>query len=912
MAKRVYLFGGGKSEGKADMKNLLGGKGANLAEMSNLGIPVPAGFTITTEVCTEFYKNNRQYPAGLKEEVNGAMKKVEQIMGARFGDPSNPLLVSVRSGARASMPGMMDTVLNLGLNDKTIAGIIKKSGNERFGWDSYRRFIAMYGDVVMGLKPASKDEHDPFEDVMDNLKKKRKVKMDLDLTVEDLKELVAQYKALIRKKLKKDFPSDPYQQLWGAIGAVFGSWMNDRAILYRKMNGIEDSWGTAVNIQAMVFGNMGEDCATGVAFTRDPSTGDNRFYGEYLINAQGEDVVAGIRTPQQVTIMGSQKWAKENNIKETDRKGKYPSLEEYMPKAYKQLYDVYNKLENHYRDMQDIEFTIQNQKLWMLQTRNGKRTAAAAVKIAVDMVKQGLITKKEALMRIDPVSLDQLLHPTLDPKAKRNVITKGLPASPGAGVGKVVFNAEDAETWSAKGEKVVLVRVETSPEDLKGMTVSQGILTARGGMTSHAAVVARGMGKCCVSGCSELEVDYKKRVFKIRNLTIKQGDFISLDGSTGEVMLGMVPTVDPQLSGNFGTIMKWADEARKLGVRTNADTPHDAEVARNFGAEGIGLCRTEHMFFEGDRIKAMREMILADDLAGRKKALAKLLTMQRKDFYGILKAMKGFGVTIRLLDPPLHEFVPHEEKNQKEMARQLKVSPAVIKAKVEALHEFNPMLGHRGCRLGITYPEITEMQARAIFEAACQLKKEGVNVKPEVMVPLVGHVKELIMQKNIIIETAEAVMKERKIKVDYMVGTMIEVPRAAVTADEIAAEAQFFSFGTNDLTQMTFGYSRDDSGKFLPEYVDKKILPNDPFRVLDRDGVGKLIRMAVEKGRGVRKDLKVGICGEHGGEPSSVEFCHLVGLNYVSCSPYRVPIARLAAAQAAIKKEGNVKVSSTA
>ncbi|MBP7734774.1 MAG: pyruvate, phosphate dikinase [Spirochaetes bacterium] len=912
MAKRVYLFGGGISEGKADMKNLLGGKGANLAEMSILGIPVPAGFTITTEVCMEFYKNNRQYPAGLKDDVNTAMKKVEQVMGARFGDPSNPLLVSVRSGARASMPGMMDTVLNLGLNDKTIVGIIKKSGNERFGWDSYRRFIAMYGDVVMGLKPASKDEHDPFEEVMDNLKKKRKVKMDLDLTVADLKELVAQYKALIKKKLKKEFPSDPYEQLWGAIGAVFGSWMNDRAILYRKMNGIEDSWGTAVNIQAMVFGNMGEDCATGVAFTRDPSTGDNRFYGEYLINAQGEDVVAGIRTPQQVTVVGSQKWAKENNIKETDRKGKYPSLEEYMPKAYKQLYDVYNKLENHYRDMQDIEFTIQNQKLWMLQTRNGKRTAAAAVKIAVDMVKQGLITKEEALMRIDPVSLDQLLHPTLDPKAKRNVITKGLPASPGAGVGKVVFNAEDAEAWSSKGEKVVLVRVETSPEDLKGMTVSQGILTARGGMTSHAAVVARGMGKCCVSGCSELEVDYKKRIFKIRNITIKQGDFISLDGSTGEVMLGKVPTVDPQLSGNFGTIMKWADDARKLGVRTNADTPHDAEVARGFGAEGIGLCRTEHMFFEGDRIKAMREMILADDLAGRKKALAKLLTMQRKDFYGILKAMKGFGVTIRLLDPPLHEFVPHEEKNQKEMARQLKVSPAVIKAKVEALHEFNPMLGHRGCRLGITYPEITEMQARAIFEAACQLKKEGVNVKPEVMVPLVGHVKELIMQKNIIVETAEKVMKEKKVKVDYMVGTMIEVPRAAVTADEIAAEAQFFSFGTNDLTQMTFGYSRDDSGKFLPEYVDKKILPNDPFRVLDRDGVGKLIRMAVEKGRGVRKDLKVGICGEHGGEPSSVEFCHLVGLNYVSCSPYRVPIARLAAAQAAIKKERNVKVSTTA
>jgi len=911
MGKKVYSFGAGASEGKADMKNLLGGKGANLAEMSNLGIPVPAGFTITTEVCVDFYKNNNKYPAGLREEVDEAMKKVEKIMGAKFGDPANPLLVSVRSGARASMPGMMDTVLNLGLNDRTVQGIIKKSGNERFGWDSYRRFIAMYGDVVMGLKPASKDEHDPFEEVMDHLKKKRRIKMDLDLTVDDLKELVTQFKALIKKKLKKDFPTDPNEQLWGAISAVFGSWMNERAILYRKMNGIDDSWGTAVNVQAMVFGNMGDDCATGVAFTRDPSTGDNRFYGEYLINAQGEDVVAGIRTPQQVTVVGSQKWAKENKITEADRKKKYPSLEEYMPKAYSQLKDIYNKLEGHYRDMQDIEFTIQNEKLWMLQTRNGKRTAAAAVRIAVDMVKQGLISKEEALMRIDPASLDQLLHPTLDPKAKRTVITRGLPASPGAGVGRVVFNADDAEAWKAKGEKVVLVRVETSPEDLKGMSAAQGILTARGGMTSHAAVVARGMGKCCVSGCSELEVDYKKRIFKIKKQTIKQGDYISLDGSTGEVMLGKVPTVEAQLSGNFGTIMKWADETRKLGVRTNADTPHDAQVARNFGAEGIGLCRTEHMFFEGDRIKAMREMILAEDLAGRKKALTKLLAMQRKDFYGILKAMKGFGVTIRLLDPPLHEFVPHEDKNQKEMARQLKVPVSVIKAKVESLHEFNPMLGHRGCRLGITFPEITEMQARAIFEAACQLKKEGVNVKPEVMVPLVGHVNELKMQKDIIVETAEKVMKEKKIKVDYLVGTMIEVPRAAVTADEIATQAQFFSFGTNDLTQMTFGFSRDDAGKFLPEYVDKKILPVDPFRVLDRDGVGKLIKLAVEKGRGTRGDLKVGICGEHGGEPSSVEFCHSVGLNYVSCSPFRVPIARLAAAQAALKENSAIKVSST-
>jgi len=869
--------------------------------MSILGIPVPAGFTITTEVCMDYYRNNRQYPAGLKEEVDAAMRKVEEIMGAKFGDPSNPLLVSVRSGARASMPGMMDTVLNLGLNDRTVLGIIKKSGNERFGWDSYRRFIQMYGDVVMGLKPESKDEHDPFEVVMDALKKKRKIKMDLDLTVADLKELVAQFKALIKKKLKKDFPTDPAEQLWGAIGAVFGSWMNERAILYRKMNEIDDSWGTAVNVQAMVFGNMGDDCATGVAFTRDPATGDNRFYGEYLINAQGEDVVAGIRTPQQVTIVGSQKWAKENSIKEADRKGKYPSLEEYMPKAYGQLKDIYLKLEQHYKDMQDIEFTIQNQKLWMLQTRNGKRTAAAAVKIAVDMVNEGLITKEQALSRIDPASLDQLLHPTLDPKAKRNVLTRGLPASPGAGVGRVVFNADDAEAWNNRGEKVVLVRVETSPEDLKGMSAAQGILTARGGMTSHAAVVARGMGKCCVSGCGDLEVDYKKKIFKIGKTTVKQGDYLSLDGSTGEVMLGEVKTVEAQLSGNFGTIMKWADETRKLGVRTNADTPHDAQVARNFGAEGIGLCRTEHMFFEGDRIKAMREMILADDLAGRKKALAKLLKMQRKDFYGILKAMQGFGITIRLLDPPLHEFVPHEEKNQKEMAKELKVPVAKIKAKVDSLHEFNPMLGHRGCRLGVTYPEITEMQARAIFEAACQLKKEGVNVKPEVMVPLVGHVNELKMQKDIIVKTAEKVMAEKKITVDYMVGTMIEVPRAAVTADEIASEAQFFSFGTNDLTQMTFGFSRDDAGKFLPEYVDKKILPVDPFRVLDRDGVGKLIKLAVEKGRQTRSELKVGICGEHGGDPSSVEFCHMVGLNYVSCSPFRVPIARLAAAQAAIK-----------
>ena len=901
MAKMVYSFGGSVTEGKAEMKNLLGGKGANLAEMCQIGIPVPAGFTITTEVCVEYYKNNRNYPAGLKEEVYAALKKVEDIMGAKLGDKENPLLVSVRSGSRASMPGMMDTILNLGLNDDTIKGIINKSGNERFAWDSYRRFIQMYGDVVMGLKPESKEEHDPFEVIMDELKKKKKVKMDLELGADDLKELVKKYKDLIKKKLKKDFPSDPFEQLWGSIGAVMNSWMNERAILYRKMNDIDDNWGTAVNIQAMVFGNMGDDCATGVAFTRDPSNGERRFYGEYLVNAQGEDVVAGTRTPQQVTIEGSKRWAKENNINEKDRKTKFQSLEECMPEVYGDLDGVYKKLESHYHDMQDIEFTIQNRKLWMLQTRNGKRTAPAAVNIAVDMVNEGLIDKKQALLRIEPSSLDQLLHPTFDPKAKRNVIAKGLPASPGAATGRVVFNAEDADTWKNKGEKVILVRIETSPEDLGGMNASQGILTARGGMTSHAAVVARGMGKCCVSGCGEIDINYAKREFRVKGKVIKQGDYISLNGSTGEVMLGIMPTVKAALSGNFGTIMKWADEVRKLDVRTNADTPHDAKVARDFGAEGIGLCRTEHMFFEGDRIKSMREMILADDLKGRKKALAKLLKMQRKDFYGILKAMQGFGVTIRLLDPPLHEFVPHEAKNQQAMAKEMGVSVKEIKAKVEALHEFNPMLGHRGCRLGITYPEITEMQARAVFEAACQLKKEKIDVKPEVMVPLVGTVTELKMQKDIIVETAEKVMSETGVRVDYLVGTMIEVPRAAVTADEIATEAQFFSFGTNDLTQMTFGFSRDDAGKFLPEYVDLKILPVDPFKTLDRNGVGKLVKMAVEKGRKIKPDLKLGICGEHGGDPNSIEFCHIAGLNYVSCSPFRVPIARLAAAHAALK-----------
>ena len=903
MGKRVYSFGAGIAEGSSDMKNLLGGKGAGLAEMSNLGVPVSAGFTITTEVCTEFYKNGKKFPAGLDKEVEAAMKKVEKIMGRGFGDSENPLLVSVRSGARVSMPGMMDTVLNLGLNDNTIKGIIKKTGNERFAWDSYRRFIQMYGDVVMGLKPESSDEIDPFEEVMDKIKHEKGYNSDLDLNVDDLKELVKRFKALIKTKLKRPFPDDPQEQLWEAIGAVFGSWNNERAILYRKMNGFDDDWGTAVSVQSMVFGNMGNTCATGVAFTRDPATGEKAFYGEYLVNAQGEDVVAGIRTPQQVTISGSRKWAKENGVTEKERKEKFPSLQECMPSAYDQLEKVYLKLEKHYKDMQDIEFTIQNEKLWMLQTRNGKRTAAAAVNIAVDMVNEKIIDKKEALLRIDPASLDQLLHPTFNPKAKKEIIAKGLPASPGAATGKVVFNADVAHDWSEKGEKVILVRIETSPEDLKGMNAAQGILTQRGGMTSHAAVVARGMGKCCVSGCGVLDISYSEKTLKVGTRIIREGDFISLDGSTGDVMMGKVETVDAKLSGNFETIMKWADEYKKLTVRTNADTPHDAAVARKFGAQGIGLCRTEHMFFEGDRIKAVREMILSEDLEGRKKALKKLLPMQKKDFIGILSAMEGYGVTIRLLDPPLHEFVPHDEASQRIMAEDMGMSLAEVKSRVESLHEFNPMLGHRGCRLGITYPEITEMQAQAIFEAACELKKKGIDVKPEVMVPLVGTFRELVLQKKIIVDTAEKVMAQKKIRVDYQVGTMIEIPRACVTADNIAAEAEFFSFGTNDLTQMTFGYSRDDAGTFLPEYIDRKIISVDPFKTIDRTGVGELMKMGVAKGRSVKKNLKIGICGEHGGDPNSVEFCHLLGLNYVSCSPFRVPIARLAAAHAAIKGE---------
>ena len=888
--KYVYKFGAGKAEGNKDMKILLGGKGANLAEMANLGIPVPPGFTISTEVCKMYYEKQGEYPEEVKQQILEGMKHIESIMELKFGDPEKPLLVSVRSGAPASMPGMMDTILNLGLNDETVQGLIKMSNNERFGWDSYRRFVQMYGDVVMGLKPESKEEEDPFEVIIDKVKKEKGVKLDTELDAEDLKRLVKLFKEEIKKRKGKDFPTDPWDQLWGAIDAVFGSWNNPRAIKYREINNIPPDWGTAVNVQAMVFGNMGEDSATGVAFTRDPATGEKVFFGEYLVNAQGEDVVAGIRTPQPI-----------NHNTKTDPS--QVTLEELMPEVYKQLDEIQRKLEQHYKDMQDIEFTIQHGRLWMLQTRTGKRTAAAAVRIAVDMVEEGLIDKETAVMRVEPEQLDQLLHPTFDPKAKKNVVAKGLPASPGAATGRIVFNAEDAEEWAKKGEKVILIRIETSPEDIGGMNAAEGILTQRGGMTSHAAVVARGMGKCCVAGCGELEISYRDKVMKAGGKVFKEGDWISLDGSTGEVIEGKVPTVEPTLSGNFGKLMGWADEIRKLGVRTNADTPHDSEVARNFGAEGIGLCRTEHMFFEGDRIIAVREMILADDEAGRRKALEKILPYQREDFYGILKVMHDLPVTIRTLDPPLHEFLPQDEESQKQMAEEMGVSLEQVKAKVEALHEFNPMLGHRGCRLGITYPEITEMQARAIMEAACQLTKEGVKVYPEIMIPLVGTKAELANQKKVVVDTAEKVQEEMGVKVEYKVGTMIEIPRAALTANEIAEEAEFFSFGTNDLTQMTFGYSRDDAGKFLKEYQEKGILEEDPFQTLDQNGVGQLVAMGVEKGRSTRPDLKVGICGEHGGDPKSIDFCHRTNLNYVSCSPYRVPIARLAAAQAAIRNK---------
>jgi pyruvate,orthophosphate dikinase len=881
--KRVYFFGNGKAEGNGTMKNLLGGKGAGLAEMTNLRIPVPAGFTITTEVCTEYYENKKKYPPGLKEEVAKNLAKVEKAMGRKYGDPKNPLLVSVRSGARVSMPGMMDTVLNIGLNEETLEGLIRQTNNERFVYDSYRRFIQMYGNVVMGV------EDEVFEHLIEQKKKERGVTLDLELTAEDWKELSHKFKQAVKEQTKRNFPEKPQDQLWGAIGAVFESWDNKRARKYRELNEIPHTWGTAVNVQTMVFGNMGDDCATGVAFTRDPATGEKIFYGEYLPNAQGEDVVAGIRTPQPIN-----KWRKSdpNMI----------SLEEYMPKVYKELVGVYKKIEKHYAEMQDIEFTIERGKLWMLQTRSGKRTMTAAIKIAVDMVKERLIDRSTALLRIQPSQLDQLLHPTFDPGAKREVIARGLPASPGAATGKIVFTAEKAEELAAHAQKVILVRVETSPEDIGGMAVAQGILTQRGGMTSHAAVVARGMGKCCVAGCGDININYANHTFTVDGRVFNEGDFISLDGTSGEVMVGEVSTITPSLGGDFGTIMKWADQIRRLKVRTNADTPHDAAVARKFGAEGIGLCRTEHMFFEGDRVMAVREMILASDKEGRERALAKLMPMQKSDFIGIFREMKGLPVTIRLLDPPLHEFLPHEPEQIEALAKDMNVPAEKLREKVESLKEFNPMLGHRGCRLGITYPEIYLMQTRAIIEAACELAKQKVKVIPEIMIPLVGEVAELRLLRQDVLETANQVMKEKKVKVKFTVGTMIEVPRGAITADKIAEEAEFFSFGTNDLTQMAYGFSRDDSGRFLQDYIDKGIIEKDPFQVLDQVGVGELMKMAVQRGRNTRNDLKLGICGEHGGEPSSVEFCHRIGLDYVSCSPYRVPIARLAAAQAVLKE----------
>ena len=901
--KHVYLFGDGKAEGNATMKNLLGGKGANLAEMNLIDVPVPPGFTITTEICTLYNaKGQDAAVAAITNEVEKAVADLEDIMGTKFGDKENPLLLSVRSGARASMPGMMDTVLNLGLNDAAVEGIAKKSGNERFAWDSYRRFVQMYGDVVLGMKPESKEDADPFEVIIEEMKKEKGVELDTDLTTDDLREMVKRFKAAVKKQTGHDFPVDPWEQLWGSVMAVFDSWGNDRAILYRKMEKIPDEWGTAVNVQAMVFGNMGLNSATGVAFTRDAGTGENIFNGEYLINAQGEDVVAGIRTPQQITKEGSIRWAKLAEVSEEDRAANFPSLEEAMPQMYKELFDTQNKLEQHYRDMQDIEFTVEDGKLWLLQTRGGKRTGAAMVKIAMDMLSEKMLKREEAIMRVNPEKLDELLHPVFDDNAmaEAKIMTKGLPASPGAATGQVVFHADDAESWAEEGKKVILVRIETSPEDLAGMNSAEGILTARGGMTSHAAVVARGMGKCCVSGAGSIRVDYKKRTLTMDDKTYKEGDFISLNGSTGEVYDGRIATTEAELSGDFGKLMKLADKKAKLYVRTNADTPFDAQVARDFGAQGIGLTRTEHMFFGDDKITAMREMILADGEEGRREALDKLLPIQRTDFEGIFEAMHDLPVTVRLLDPPLHEFVPHDEKGQKEMAKIMGITLKEVKEKVEDLSEFNPMLGHRGCRLGNTYPEITEMQSRAIIEAALNLKKRKIKAYPEIMIPLTGTLAEMKMQEDIVRATIAKVFIERGEKINFMVGTMIEIPRAALTADKIAESAEFFSFGTNDLTQMAFGYSRDDAGKFLPIYIEKGILKDDPFQVLDQEGVGQLVEMAVKKGQKTRKKIKLGICGEHGGDPSSIEFCHRAGLHYVSCSPYRVPIARLAAAQATI------------
>lgn len=903
--KRVYTFGNGKAEGKADMRNLLGGKGANLAEMNLIGVPVPPGFTITTDVCNEYFDKGRDEVVELlKGDVERAVKHIESLMNSKFGDSSNPLLLSVRSGARASMPGMMDTILNLGLNDNVVEGLVKKTGNERFAYDSYRRFVQMYGDVVLGMKPSNKEDIDPFEAIIMDVKAKRGVKLDNEMTVDDLKTLVVRFKEAIKKQTGKDFPTDPMDQLWGAICSVFDSWMNERAILYRKMEGIPAEWGTAVSVMAMVFGNMGNTSATGVCFSRDAATGRNRFNGEYLVNAQGEDVVAGIRTPQQITKEGSIKWAKQQNISEEIRKSNYPSMEETMPEIYEQLFNIQHKLEKHYHDMQDMEFTVQEGKLWFLQTRNGKRTGTAMVKIAMDLLHEGEIDEKTALKRCEPNKLDELLHPVFDKLAlgTAKVLTRGLPASPGAASGQIVFFADDAVKWHEAGHQVVMVRMETSPEDLAGMSAAEGILTARGGMTSHAAVVARGMGKCCVSGAGAINVNYKERTVEIDGTVLHEGDYISINGSTGEIYQGEVETRPAEVTGDFAELMKLCDKYTKLVVCTNADTPHDAEVARNFGAVGIGLCRTEHMFFENEKIKAMREMILADTQDGRENALEKLLPYQKQDFYGILKAMDGYPVNIRLLDPPLHEFVPHDLAGQEIMAKDMGVSVQQIQKRVNSLSEANPMLGHRGCRLGNTYPEITAMQTKAILGAAIQLKKEGYDPRPEIMVPLIGIVKEFDVQEKVIRDTAKQLFEEEGIEIPFHVGTMIEIPRAALTADLIAERAEYFSFGTNDLTQMTYGYSRDDIAGFLPVYLEQKILKVDPFQVLDQDGVGQLIKMAVEKGRSTRKNLTCGICGEHGGEPTSVKFCHKVGLDYVSCSPFRVPIARLSAAQAAVEE----------
>ncbi len=884
MSKYVYAFGVGEADGDGSMKELLGGKGANLAEMTSIGLPVPPGFTLTTEVCTAYYSNNHDYPTGLRDEVATALKILEQRMNKGFGDSDNPLLVSVRSGARASMPGMMDTVLNLGLNDQTIKGVIRQSNDPRFAYDSYRRFIQMYAIVVKGMNG------DAFAKKLAQKKEQQNVELDTDLSAEDLRQLVGEFKETYKESQGETFPDDPLQQLWEAIGAVFGSWMTPRAVTYRKLHAIPGDWGTAVNVQGMVFGNMGDDCATGVAFTRDPATGENYFYGEYLVNAQGEDVVAGIRTPQPIN-------------RDKHRDGDLPAMEEVLPDSYKQLVGIRSTLELHYKDMQDIEFTIEKGKLYMLQTRTGKRTTQAAIKIAVDMVGEKLITEKEAVLRVDPDQLDQLLHPSLDPDAETQVIATGLPASPGAASGQVVFSADEAEEQTRLKKKVILVRIETSPDDIHGMNAAEGILTARGGMTSHAAVVARGMGKCCVSGCGDVKIDYEKQQLTTKSgQVVKHGDSITLNGSTGEVMLGVVPKVQPEVGGYFAIFMGWADQFRRLKVRTNADTPRDAKVAREFGAEGIGLCRTEHMFFEGDRIQAVREMILAIDLEGRKRALDKILPMQKGDFIGLFREMKGLPVTIRLVDPPLHEFLPQTDDDISELANAVGIRFSEVKDQVESLHEFNPMLGHRGCRLGITYPEIYDMQVRAIIEAACELvKQEGFTIVPEIMIPLVSHVNELKILRANAIKVADAVCADYGIKIDYLIGTMIELPRAALTADAIAREADFFSFGTNDLTQTTYGLSRDDAGHFLPDYIKRGVLKRDPFVALDRRGVGELVKIGFERGRSTRPDLKVGICGEHGGDPSSVVFCHDIGLDYVSCSPYRVPIARLAAAQAALQ-----------